>query len=549
MCNVRLGIVLGVIAAALVPPARAGEKDWTGKIIIIKHTKVHIGYTDDNGRHVTLTRLGSIYYYALGEEDGWIKVRHDEHVGWFDKAQAVLLDDAEAYFTGLLSSDPTSAQSYARRGYARYILGEYNKAIADYQAAITVNPTQSAWYQNRGIIYRTMRDYEASIRDFTRVAQLDRNEAYPYNNRGWSHGLNKQFDKAIADFDTSLRISPNNLYAYNFRGIVYGLAGQYERALEDFGRVQQLDPKFPWAYYNRAKLRHKQGEYALALADFEKARQLEPHEWEIPADFAWLLATCPDAKVRDPKLALQLATEACKYSHYRNANNLRSLAAACAANGQYDDAVKWERKALENPGYAREEKTPAEERLARYSANKPYILAAGGKGSATEVPEPKVASKLPETREVDSGPIKGWRELKSEEGRFTAAFPKLPSQQRQKIASPVGNVELSTLSYEGDGLAYVVGYFDLPQDGILTIDNAATAYANGRKATLVSQKAIMVGGVAGREVVARLPDNRLSRVRLVFVGPRLYQVIVDGPADLVNSAQTTGYLDSFKLNR
>src|SRR5262249_4144295 len=50
--------------------------------------------------------------------------------------------------------------------------------------------------------------------------------------------------------------------------------------------------------------------FRQALAAREKHVQARPHEPDNKRELAWLLATCPDAKVRDPARAIEVAKQA-----------------------------------------------------------------------------------------------------------------------------------------------------------------------------------------------------------------------------------------------
>jgi hypothetical protein len=56
-------------------------------------------------------------------------------------------------------------------------------------------------------------------------------------------------------------------------------------------------------------------------------------------NLAWALATCPDASLRNGAKAVRLAREANQLSGGKNPLILRTLAAACAENGQFAEAV------------------------------------------------------------------------------------------------------------------------------------------------------------------------------------------------------------------
>ena len=73
----------------------------------------------------------------------------------------------------------------------------------------------------------------------------------------------------------------------------------------------------------------------------------DPLSDEIANDAAWLLATCPDEKIRNPARAVELAERACKVTQRANGSYLDTLAAALAAVEKYDEATKTGEESLE----------------------------------------------------------------------------------------------------------------------------------------------------------------------------------------------------------
>ena len=112
-------------------------------------------------------------------------------------------------------------------------------------------------------------------------------------------------------------------------------------------------------------------EYDSAIADFVEAIRLDPRSAEAYNVRAWVWATCPDAKYRDGTRAVESATRSCELSGWKDANDIDTLAAACAEAGDFDAAVKWQTKA--NALYAdAEDKATGQERLKLYRERKPY---------------------------------------------------------------------------------------------------------------------------------------------------------------------------------
>ena len=82
-----------------------------------------------------------------------------------------------------------------------------------------------------------------------------------------------------------------------------------------------------------------------SLTAYSKALQLNPIDPELLNNFAWLLLTSSDTTLRDPQKALLLARSAAELSSLPHV--LDTLATAFWANGQIEEAVETERRALE----------------------------------------------------------------------------------------------------------------------------------------------------------------------------------------------------------
>ncbi len=516
---------------------------WKGKMVVMKRRGVKMGHTDDSGKQVYTAKLTSISYRVLDDQDGWLKVRHDKVTDWFDKTEAVLADDAPAYFTEVIRRNPED-QWYARRAQAWRIQFDFDKALADYGQAIRMKPSETAWYDNRAWMYLDYGDYESALRDLDHLLRIaSPPEAWMYADRGLAYGKLKEYDKATADFTKALRMDPENAYIFNTRGLMWIDRKEYDNAIRDFSAALRINPSYMWPYSNRGFCRTWKGDYAAAKADLEKAIAMEPQPDNV-GNLAWLLATAGDEKFRDGKRALQLAKQSAEMSYYKYADSLGTLAAAYAAVGDFDNAVRYQEKALEDKHYQAVWGEEARKWLAGYRDKKPNILVAQASKSPAAPLED--TAELPKVTRIESGPIKGWREFKAPDGSFTIAFPELPKANKRRISSPVGNIENHYFTNTQVDVTYLASYFDLPSDGLISLDTAMSNYVRARNGRVTNQKSLSVAGNPGREATMTVPDGTASRIRIVQVGPRQFQIVADGPLDQVTSAQATAYLDSFQ---
>ena len=159
--------------------------------------------------------------------------------------------------------------------------------------------------------------------------------------------------------------------AFVERAMLYLKKDEINKALDDFNEAVKLAPSSPTVYGGRAQVYEKKGDYAKAGADFEEAAKVAPKDAMAINNLAWFLATCPEAAQRDGKRAVEQAKQAAEMSDHKQHGILDTLAAAYAEAGDFAEAVKWQKKAIEL-GPSAEDKKKYEERAALYEMKKPY---------------------------------------------------------------------------------------------------------------------------------------------------------------------------------
>jgi len=319
---------LSMLLAGLAAVRAQADQGWVGKRVISKYAHFQLQSEKQTGDP------GLVLIYRVEQVDGprlRLTAEVTGHSGWALADQVVPVEQAVEFFTDYIRINPRDPYGYHRRAWVRIQeKKELGMALADLDEAIRLDAPRSYLFNGRGSVRLLRKEYDKAISDFSESIRLNPQIAPVYYNRGQAWAMTKEYDKAIADYNKALRLFPNFALAYKARGNVRSSKKQFNKAV-------RLDPNFALGYGARA----------------------------------WLWATCPNARYRDRKKAVESATMACKLSEWKEADHIDTLAAAYAEAGDFAAAVKWQTRANEMFADA-EVLKKAKDRLELYRAKKPY---------------------------------------------------------------------------------------------------------------------------------------------------------------------------------
>lgn len=133
--------------------------------------------------------------------------------------------------------------AYTNRGLAFDSLGNYRRAIEDYDKAIEVNPQDAQAYYNRGNDYNYIGEYRQAINDLSMAIELNPRDAKAYTNRGIAYYNAGGYQEAIADYNAAIRINPRDALAYYNMGLVYARLGDTKQAVFSYKKAAGLGLK------------------------------------------------------------------------------------------------------------------------------------------------------------------------------------------------------------------------------------------------------------------------------------------------------------------
>jgi len=196
--------------------------------------------------------------------------------------------------------------------------------------------------------------YARGFRYFQQALSLAPKEEQPHEELGRYYVTQGKYDQAIQEFQEAIRLTEGDDHPRLELGLAYQLKGDLRMAQQQFEQVLGKNPQT--AQGKRllaanqvllADLYAKQKLYGDAINSYQQALRLAPDFAEAHNNLAWLYATCDDPKLRNPKAALHHAQLAVDLSQWKEEESIDTLAEAHFANGDYQQAVEIQKKALE----------------------------------------------------------------------------------------------------------------------------------------------------------------------------------------------------------
>ena len=142
-------------------------------------------------------------------------------------------------------------------GNAALAAGDHRAAIEHYSRAIEDGSLTrlglALTFHNRGVAFHELGDYRRAIEDYDTGLRYQPSDAHvDYTNRGRAYVELNQHQQAIADYTTALSLNAGFAEAHFERGLAYEAVGDPARAAQDFAQALALDPNNP-AYRQRAR--------------------------------------------------------------------------------------------------------------------------------------------------------------------------------------------------------------------------------------------------------------------------------------------------------
>jgi lipoprotein NlpI len=177
---------------------------------------------------------GSAQTPGLSRDENWTRCQDNNPDLAIGGCTAVIESSAE--------SAANRASAFDRRGAAYLGRGEYDKAIADCDAAIRLKSDYALAFDHRGNAYLDKGEYDKAVADFDAVIRLKPDFARALNRRGYGNLFAGRFAAAASDFEKSA--GQGSMNAYNVLWLHLARARSAQDDAQEFSHnASKLDLK------------------------------------------------------------------------------------------------------------------------------------------------------------------------------------------------------------------------------------------------------------------------------------------------------------------
>jgi tetratricopeptide (TPR) repeat protein len=257
--------------------------------------------------------------------------------------------DSVTLWTHTLASTPDNALTRFTLGDALGMQGRTDEAIAQYRQALRLQPDYVDAHNNLGLALAQAGQSAQAIAEFREALRINPDFKNPHNNLGDALAQAGKTDEAIEEYRQALRIDPEFAEAHYNLGKVLAREGRTDDAIAEYRAAVGINPDYADAQNNLGIALAQRGQTGEAIEHLRKALELEPTSLSHQNNLAWLLATAPEASLRDGARAVELAQAANEATGGANPGVLHTLAAAYAAAGDFPSAVSTAQQALQTP--------------------------------------------------------------------------------------------------------------------------------------------------------------------------------------------------------
>ena len=253
---------------------------------------------------------------------------------------------AVAEFAKAVDIDPSNVLARRSLALALNKAGKMDEALQQAGQAMELNPANAVCHRVLGVILARQGQMERAIDEARRAVELGPED--PSNHRFLLDCLFRlgRDNEAATAARNGLAVFPYDAGLHNELGQELARKGDLMTATNQFAYALLFGPDWAEVHLNFGRALLHLGDAPNGLRHFQEAVRLAPDSPLELNGLAWLLATYPDAALRNGPEAVRLAEHACAMASSRNPALLATLAAAYAETGRFPEAINAAQEAI-----------------------------------------------------------------------------------------------------------------------------------------------------------------------------------------------------------
>jgi tetratricopeptide (TPR) repeat protein len=200
---------------------------------------------------------------------GWVALLVVFAVGfsWLTYSRNFVWKDTVTLFDDVIQKQPNLAWVYSNRGIAKYMVGDYDNALKDFNQALVIDPNFTLSFYYRGVLEYIAGNYQVALEDLDHTLYNDPLFADGYLQRAKIRIELNDTQGAMDDLNQTLALDPYMMETYLTRGMLKNNLGDYQGALADFDMLISYEPNNGTAFYMRSIAKRNLNDQAGSCAD------------------------------------------------------------------------------------------------------------------------------------------------------------------------------------------------------------------------------------------------------------------------------------------
>ena len=283
-------------------------------------------------------------------------------------------EEAEQELQEALRIKPDYSKALYCLGHLYYEMKKPAESEEYFHRAILAEPTMVEAYYDLGTLLLEQNRRDEAIKCYRFALSLRPDYALANSNLAKILAEDGKLDEAIRLYERAIKASPQLAELHFNLALGYRRAGRLDDAIRQFRKTIELKPSFAEGYLELGRTLAGTQRYGEAIETFRHGLEVEPRHMVMGNEMAWLMATAPEAKLRNAPQAIQIGERLAELTGRKEPKPLDTLAAAYAEAGRFDEAVATAREALALAGALNQSNLvdAISIRLKNYETREPY---------------------------------------------------------------------------------------------------------------------------------------------------------------------------------